>query len=143
MKIFRLILILALGLQIGFGADENGSSESGQNVNDGYNYLKYQGNSIVNNGKCGECDAVLDGYVSRRYYYDVSTGTTYCYVYKESDLKEENFVGQTKRQVKSCATLNNISNETENIYNEVIKSYESRKEIKSSIGDKKIHYKFK
>ena len=32
MKIFRLIFILALGLQVGFGADENGGSGSGQNV---------------------------------------------------------------------------------------------------------------
>ena len=78
MKFFKILLILALGLQVGlFGAE-------GENENDGENYLKYQGNSIVNDGECGKCDAVLDGYVSRLYHYDVASGTTYCYVYKKN-----------------------------------------------------------
>lgn len=99
MKIFRLIPILALGLQMGFGADENGSSGRGQNVgNDIFEehnyYLKYQSKTIANDGECGVCDEVKDGYYTERTKFDTTTGTTYCSVYEYSTGK---FVGYANK----------------------------------------------
>ena len=53
MKIFKILLILALGLQIGLlGAEgESGSATSNDNDEDYRYYLKYQSKAIVNNGE--------------------------------------------------------------------------------------------
>lgn len=141
MKIFRLILILALGLQIGFGADENGSSGSGQNAgntNDEEHkyYLKYQSKTIVNDGECGVCDEVKEGFTALKYHEDFAKGITYCYVVKNTDMTT--IVGYAHKQVKSCSYVN--GKETKKIVDEtkntIEKSRKNNKSIESSIGKK-------
>ena len=139
MKIFRLILILALGLQIGFGADENGSSGSGQNVgnaNEDYKYyLKYQSKSIVNDGECWVCDEVKDGYVAVEETIDEITGTTYCLVYKKTDMRKGAHIGYANRQVKSCAYENSqIAKKIEQSSKEITANT-NQKAVKSSLAE--------
>lgn len=49
-------------------------------------YLKYQSKAIVNDGECGVCDEVKDGFIAVKYDYNDETGTTYCNVFKTTDL---------------------------------------------------------
>lgn len=140
MKIFRLILILALGLQIGFGEGESGSSGSGQNVsntNEDYKYyLKYQSKSIVNEGECWVCDEVKDGYVAVEETIDEITGTTYCLVYKKTDMRKGAHIGYANRQVKSCAYENSqIAKKIEQSSKEITANT-NQKAVKSSLAEK-------
>ena len=129
MKIFKILLILALELQVGFAEGESG---------DDYNvYLKnpstqYRSITIVNDGKCGECDEVKDGYKAIFDSYDSRTGTTYCSVVLNTNLNH--YVGTANKQVKSCAYENNISNNLKDELKNIENSYKNRTIIKSSIA---------
>lgn len=132
MKIFKILLILALGLQIGFAEGETSSSG---NDNHKY-YLKYQSKAIVNDGECHKCDEVKDGFVAVEYDYDNITGTTYCNVYLNTDLTTP--IGFAHKQVKSCAFIN--SDELKNAekeVNQIIQNSKNNTTITSSIGQNK------
>lgn len=132
MKIFRLILILALGLQIGFGEGENSGTNDEHNVYLKNSTQKYESMTIVNDGKCGVCDEVKDGYKTIFDSYDPQTGTTYCSVVLESNTN--NYIGTANKRVNSCAYKNNISNSLKNELKEMENSYKNRQIVKSSIS---------
>ena len=137
MKFFKILLILSLGLQIGLLGD----SGSGNNDNDvfaDYNYyLKYESKSIVNDGECWVCDEVKDGFVAIKESVDTTTGTTYCKVYKTTDISDGAHIGFANRQVKSCAYQNSkTAKEVENYSKTITSKSANQKGITSSLVEK-------
>lgn len=83
MKIFRLILILALGLQIGFGADENGQNDNEQLKKE---VFVNSNDRVVDGGSCTwQCRQVKQGYKTKIMNVDYETGTTICKIYEANN----------------------------------------------------------
>ena len=134
MKIFKILLILALGLQVGLLGAEGETSSSGND--DHKYYLKYQSKAIVNDGECHKCDEVKDGFVAVEYDYDNITGTTYCNVYLNTDLTTP--IGFAHKQVKSCAFINRDElKSAEKEVSQIIQNSKNNTTIISSIGQNK------
>ena len=134
MKFFKILLILALGLQVGLFGTEEETSSSGND--DHKYYLKYQSKAIVNDGECHKCDEVKDGFVAVEYDYDNITGTTYCNVYLNTDLTTP--IGFAHKQVKSCAFINSDElKSAEKEVNQIIQNSKNNTTIISSIGQNK------
>lgn len=101
MKIFRLIFILALGLQIGFGADENGNGEDSP-------FLK--NDSISNNSTCSwQCREVKNGYTTKIKGYDIVSGETQCAIFLNGT---ETPLDYNANQINNaCSLYKNMKNE--------------------------------
>ena len=95
--------------------------------------MKYQSKSIVNDGECGKCDDVKDGFYTERIKVDTVTGTTYCSVHEYTSGK---FVGYANKTVKSCAYINSKeAKNAEKEYKEMLEATKKNNGIKSSIGN--------
>ena len=81
MKIFKILLILALGLQVGlFGAE----GESGSNQTNQEESPFSKDDLYVKSGSCSwQCREVKDGYVTKISGYDIVSGETQCVVFKQ------------------------------------------------------------
>ena len=85
MKIFKILLILALGLQIGLFGDE-GESGSGQTNQEENPFNGAKDDSYVTGGACSwQCRSVGAGYRTQIVGFNYDTGTTLCNVYRLTD----------------------------------------------------------